>query len=102
MVVFAILLSTLSCMGESAAAPPALAERLDLRTCFKEDFYLKIRSGQYSRELFPKFSDRQYWDGLLRTDFQKKNAEHCIALADQALKLPLPQCRFSSYVRFSG
>lgn len=102
MCAFAILFAILSCLGEST--PPRLdqTERLDMRACFKEDFYLKIRAGQYFRGLFPKFSERQYWDGILHTDFQKKNAEHCIALADRALDLPLPQCRLSNYVRFSA
>ncbi|MBN2641831.1 MAG: heparinase II/III family protein [Victivallales bacterium] len=84
-----------------AFAQPDPSERLDLRACFNEEFFLKIRAGQYCRRLFPEFSDRQYWDNIIHTDFQKKSAEHCIALADQALNLPIPECRFNGYVRFT-
>ena len=60
------------------------------------DFYEKISAGEFSRRLFPEFSDRKAWEKARRS----KYADMIIAKADEALKAPVPQILFSHYRRY--
>lgn len=60
------------------------------------DFYDKIASGDFSRKIFPKFSDRKAW----KKAAESKYAAMIIAEADKIPEKNVPQILFSHYSRY--
>ena len=62
-----------------------------------EDFYSGIKSGDFNRNIYPKFCDRKAWEKAR----QNKHADMIIANADAVLGKDIPQLRFSEFRRFA-
>ena len=62
-----------------------------------DDFYAQISAGDFSRDIFPKFSDRKAWAKAA----ESKYAAVLIKEADKVLKSDVPQMLFSDYRRYA-
>ncbi len=62
-----------------------------------EDFYAGIKSGDFNRNIYPRFSDREAWAKARKN----RHADMIIANADAVLGKDIPQFRFSEFRRFA-
>ena len=62
-----------------------------------EDFYSGIKSGDFNRNIYPRFSDREAWEKAR----QNKHADMIIANADAILGKDIQQLKFSEFRRFA-
>ena len=62
-----------------------------------QDFYSRIAGGDYARQLYPAFADREAWSKAGKSKF----AAEIIAGADQIAENQVPQLLYSNYAQFA-
>lgn len=62
-----------------------------------EEFYTRIKKGDFNRNIYPRFSDRQAWKKASKS----KYADIIISSADAILGKDIPRLEFSEFRRFA-
>lgn len=63
---------------------------IDLFDLLEQGFFSKIHHGDFNRQLYPSFEDRQAWGKLLQDAYFKPVAEEILREAEQLLDKPMP------------
>ena len=73
---------------------------IDLFDLLEQGFFTKIHNGDFNRQIYPSFEDRQAWCNLLQDEYFKPVAEEIIREAEQLLDKPIPILLPSEQRRF--
>ena len=64
------------------------------------DFYRKIRTGEFQRQLFPAFSDRTAWETIKRKKTRQPLIRELMKEAEPLRTAPPPVLLFSNYCQY--